>query len=344
MSLKINIIWPQDAYKTKPDKKNDAEECIRCWIRCKYEHLGYRELWVATGTDHSGSNRLQKMKSPHFTAEITDFKYRRVHYEHRVHIPFVLICRTRALADNAHHTEAGGLEPNSLLLGPLFDWDAATGLQAESTPHDHKARARKVAQEAVPPLPTASTRRSSIVYVRSDDQPAVGTERPQSKRSSIVYVKSGDENAPPAEGANVQRSTSGRFAQWGARAVRPLKPKANKGKVSPPPSGQSSSPTGLRPLSLLQERNTNMSTENAHGVRPLTLGRKKKLQEGMDPVAENAALAEVGNTNAGLKPLKLARSETAKKRGLLMNRAGVPDVVVRPPSASEHVGFGYSFR
>ncbi|EIN10998.1 hypothetical protein PUNSTDRAFT_119820 [Punctularia strigosozonata HHB-11173 SS5] len=226
----------------------------------------------------------------------------------------------------------------------LFDWDAATGPQAESTPHDHKARARKVAQEAVPPLPTASTRRSSIVYVRSDDQPAVGTERPQSKRSSIVYVKSGDENAPPAEGANVQRSTSGRFAQWGARAVRPLKPKANKGKVSPPPSGQSSSPTGLRPLSLLQERNANVSTESAHGVRPLTLGRKKKLQEGMDPVAENAALAEVGNTNAGLKPLKLARSETAKKRGLLMNHAGVPDVVVRPPSASEHVGFGYSFR
>jgi hypothetical protein len=223
----------------------------------------------------------------------------------------------------------------------LFDFDATYGPQAESTPHDHKARARKVAQEEVPPLPT--TRRSSIVYVKPDEPAA---ERRQSKRSSIVYIKSDDENVPPAEQANVQRSASGRIVQWGARAVRPLRPKANKGKAVAPSSSPSTSPTGLRPLSLLQDRDANMLPENVppqNGVRPLTLGRKKKSpQQKQD--SENAPLAEVGNVNAGLKPLKLARTETAKKRGVLMQQEGLPNVVVRPPSASEHVGFAYNFQ
>ena len=42
--------------------------------------------------------------------------------------------------------------------------------------------------------------------------------------------------------------------------------------------------------------------------------------------------------------LTLVRSETSKKRGILRKTEILPDVVVRPPSLSEHTEFAYSFR
>ena len=110
---------------------------------------------------------------------------------------------------------------------------------------------------------------------------------------------------------------------------------------------------GLRPLSLLQDRDVNRSAQPELGVvaedsitRPLDLKKKQKN------ITESRALAngvvagkdEDENVHAirlvsgaasnykGLKPLKLSRSETSKQRGTLRKNEVLPSVVVRPPS------------
>ncbi|KAL1738446.1 hypothetical protein HDZ31DRAFT_69990, partial [Schizophyllum fasciatum] len=145
----------------------------------------------------------------------------------------------------------------------LFELDPP---QAESTPHNTAASRRRISQEPAPPMPNipqhvmdenrAARRRSSIVYIRSDDT-AMTTEAPATTTTR------------PRKPSLVQR------------AVRPLIPKKSaklRNKSSPENDAPTSSPRGLRPLSLLQTRDTNASSVAAPdaATKPLSVGRKQK--------------------------------------------------------------------
>ncbi|KDQ64418.1 hypothetical protein JAAARDRAFT_225621 [Jaapia argillacea MUCL 33604] len=205
--------------------------------------------------------------------------------------------------------------PSAASTATLFDFDSGSGPQAESTPHEiGKDHPYAPPQEPLPPLPTTkANRRSSIVYIKSDD-------------------------SPPADPI----PQPGRLQRLSSKVVRPLRPKSSKMRVQNSSSENSAdSPgKGLRPLSLLQERDSNSETASpgSKSTRPLTLGKKKKAQKFVD---ENENPQE---GSKGLKPLKLARSDTNKERAVLRKAEVLPDVVVRPPSTSMHSGFAYTFR
>ncbi len=193
------------------------------------------------------------------------------------------------------------------------------GPLASSTPHESQ-RTKPKSKARVPPVP----------HLRDGPK--------SSRRSSIRYIVS-DENAVPviadanAELERADSAGSGRgFAQWGARAIRPLVPKSPKTKgkgvkkgsmklVSPPAGG-------LRPLSLLQDRDVNQSRSE---TKPLSLSKRGK---GADENADTTG--SLGKLKASFKPLRLNRSETIKERAMLRAKEVIPDVVVRPPSEVEH--------
>lgn len=215
-----------------------------------------------------------------------------------------------------------------------FEAGLQSGPQAESTPHNTYSQrpSRITPAPPMPPIVTSENRRSSIVYIKSDDHVNImnhaSTEAPASAMSA--------------------------FAQWSSRAVRPLMPKASKlqrkmSNAVPSESFAKPAPPreGLRPLSLLQERNTNIDTANASpvigGTRPLTLGKRQKSRKTASDSDENTNPDSTSSSNKNLKPLKLARSETSKMRGILRKSEVLPDVVVRPPSTGEHMGYTYGF-
>ena len=216
----------------------------------------------------------------------------------------------------------------------------ADGPLASSTPHEsqrtaqqkHKSRRR---EHDVPPVPKLrdgpkQSRRSSIRYIVSDENAPVPAPAPAPQ--PVVE----QENAP-------SRSNSGKsIASWSARAIRPLVPKSPKSKskgkkasmkIASPPGG------GLRPLSLLQDRDVNQET-----TKPLSLGKKGKAaaDENAEP---SSGLGLKMSMKAGLKPLRLTRSETTKERAALRRGEVLPDVVVRPPSEVERGvlgGYGWA--
>ncbi|KAF8076690.1 hypothetical protein FPV67DRAFT_1649473 [Lyophyllum atratum] len=214
---------------------------------------------------------------------------------------------------------------STVTLFEEFAADLESELQAQSTPHNtvsNKPRARHPA-----PMPKQN-RRSSIVYVKSDD-----------------HVSPTNSTAEPT----APTSTMSAFAQWSTRAVRPLIPKASKlqRKMSNADASQSGtksgSPSGnLRPLTLLQDRDPNTASPVLSDTRPLTLGKRQKSR-GAAPVQDENASPDSSSSNKSLKPLKLARSDTSKVRGFLRKVEVLPDVVVRPPSTTDHTGFAYSF-
>ncbi|KAI1796144.1 hypothetical protein LXA43DRAFT_654974 [Ganoderma leucocontextum] len=192
------------------------------------------------------------------------------------------------------------------------------GPLASSTPHESQRTKPKSKTRDIPAVPQLR------------DGPKT------SRRSSIRYIVS-DENAPVMSDANANPakvdSESGRgLAQWGARAIRPLVPKSpkNKGKGSKKSSMRLASPPagGLRPLSLLQERDVNQSECE---TKPLSLSKRGK---GSDENVERSG--SLGKIKSSFKPLKLNRSETTKERAMLRAKEVLPDVVVRPPSEVEH--------
>ncbi|KAH8094952.1 hypothetical protein BXZ70DRAFT_347360 [Cristinia sonorae] len=195
----------------------------------------------------------------------------------------------------------------------LFDFDPREA-QGESTPHEKAAKQAKESQPVppVPPLPSKASRRSSIVYIKSD------------------------ENAAPSASSRAPTTSPRRVAEWSSR-IRPLLPKTKSSKQSSKKSqadAENDSPGGgLRPLSLLQDRDVNRGAEV--DTRPLTLGKKKKHQNVVD---ENAGPAQP-SPRKGLKPLKLARSETTKQRAVLRENEVLPQVVVRPPSQYQYDAF-----
>ncbi|CCM00178.1 uncharacterized protein FIBRA_02206 [Fibroporia radiculosa] len=202
----------------------------------------------------------------------------------------------------------------------LFDFEDTQGPQAESTPHESKQRSRPTSQNvpSVPQLPLGSKRGS---------------------RSSITYIKS-DENTPPvSKPATISPKA---ISEWSSRAVRPLAPKirakADKAKAAKQASAspRDSSNSGLRPLSLLQDRDAN--TDGVSETRGLSLKKKQKNMndENANPTVQSKA--------KGLRPLKLARNDTTKERAVLRKIETLPDVVVRPPSESHRNDLGLSFR
>jgi len=148
---------------------------------------------------------------------------------------------------------------------------------------------------------------------------AISPEEVIPKRSSIIYIKS-DENT----------SCSTHRYSGKAPVVRPL---SFKGKEVNPGQMKPRTGSGLRKLSLLQQRDANVDhAKEVHsgGIRPLKLPKKRNADE--------------NSPEPNLSPQALVRSATNKVRGLLRKDEVLPSVVVRPPSTSEHVGFAYSFR
>jgi hypothetical protein len=219
--------------------------------------------------------------------------------------------------------------PSAASTMTLFE-DFEAGLisspQAESTPHNTVSKPIK--QAAPPPLPDQS-RRPSIVYIKSENN-----EPPTN---------------PPVEPTPPSAASSFSWSSW---AVRPLMPRSSvlQRKISTLNSGTKPGfPNGsLRSLSLLQDRNPNIDTASpagaTGGTRPLSLGKKQK------PVAKPVQdeNARPSSTSLGrrqkLRPLMIARSDSSEMRGIIRKDEVLPDVVVRPPSTSNHTGFAYSFR
>lgn len=212
---------------------------------------------------------------------------------------------------------------STVTLFEEFEAGLDSGPQAESTPHNTVTHKSKYHQEH-PPLPssshvtnTSANRRSSIVYIKSDDD--------------------GPSTTPATIAATPSRKSS--FAQWSSRAVRPLMPKSGKlqRKIS---AAQPGSPGGgLRPLTLLRERDSNAVEQGE--TRPLSLGKKHKSRAGPSAHDENVDPDPAAKQHKNLKSLQLARSETSKMRGVIMKEEPLPDVVIRPPS-EVHTGFAYS--
>ncbi|KAG5648815.1 hypothetical protein DXG03_000164 [Asterophora parasitica] len=234
--------------------------------------------------------------------------------------------------DTARSSVVSVALPSAASTVTLFD-EFAAGLEdeplAQSTPHTTVSGKPK-SRHAAPPMPKQN-RRSSIVYVKSDD-----------------YVSPTN---PAAEPTPTSTSTMSALAQWSSRAVRPLIPKASKlqRKMSNADSALSGTKPGspggnLRPLTLLQDRDTNTASPVMSATRPLTLGKRQKARGAAPEHDENAIPDSASSRNSKtLKPLTLARSDTSKLRGVLRKSEALPDVVVRPPSTTDHTGFAYSF-
>ena len=250
--------------------------------------------------------------------------------------------------DNEFKLGLFGIDENASL-----DFDIS-GPLAHSTPHEsHKP----VSRSPIPPVPkskaTKVSRRSSITYIKSDE-------------NAISSSNANNDNTP-----RKSPSPTKRLAEISSRAVKPLmsrnKRKTKDENVSSttnttaiaalPSNGRdvltASYGGGLRPLSLLQDRDVNRSAQPGLGVvaedsitRPLDLKKKQKSVTGSRALANGTVAGKDENENIhairlvtgaasdriGLKPLKLARSETSKQRAILRKNEVLPSVVVRPPS------------
>ncbi|KAF9567369.1 hypothetical protein CPC08DRAFT_814238 [Agrocybe pediades] len=211
--------------------------------------------------------------------------------------------------------------PSAASTVTLFEEFEAGLHQAESTPHNSVSQ-KPTSRGPAPPMPN---RRSSIRYIKSDvnEQQVV----PHVEQAPMVSI---------SENSVVSPLTS-----WSSRAVK-LIPKASKRS-----STDSTSPKeGLRTLTLLQDRantvkgNGNNSPTTAE-IRPLTLSKRNKIAKAHQDENSNPGAA---SRNKNIKSLTLSRSDTSKMRGALRKTEVLPDVVVRPPSTSEHHAFVYSFR
>lgn len=211
-----------------------------------------------------------------------------------------------------------------------FESGLKSGPQAESTPHNTVAQ-KPVSRHPPPPMPVPENNRSSIRYIKSESTTDEAFKYPLNE--PIVEEKP--------------------IAHWSTR-VRSVVPKANR--LSRTPSDASAKERGLRQLTLLQDRSNVNSNTNTSGrssptvdIRPLTIGKKPKtrlrplqLQKG-DENANPGSMTDTTTRNKNIKELTLGRSETTKARGFLRQTEVLPEVVVRPPSNSEHHGFGYAF-
>lgn len=156
----------------------------------------------------------------------------------------------------------------------------------------------------------------SELYTQKSQASPYHLPRDPSRRSSIVYIKSG-ENIP----STLQNTQSNSKNALRSSVKRLIPQKSFNAENSP-----------LRKFTLLGTRDLNRSTNDTEsGTPPLSISKKIKK--------------EPSEKERGLRPLKLARSATAKARGLLRQDGVLPDIVVRSPStSSHHHGHAYSYR
>ncbi|KAI0700590.1 hypothetical protein BC835DRAFT_1266204 [Cytidiella melzeri] len=193
----------------------------------------------------------------------------------------------------------------------LFDFDPSADGVAESTPHESKVQPRR-STDVAPPVPPVPSKRTSIVYIKSD------------------------ENAPPFATATSSSST---LEQWSTQDVQPLAPKSKrhrlKVKTSRTANQENEAPLapsqkGLRPLSLLQNQNLDFGSVT-NGTQPLSVkGKGKSSKRAARGDGEN--IRRESSLKRVFKPLKLVRNETTKERAALRDQEILPAVVVRPPS------------
>jgi hypothetical protein len=215
------------------------------------------------------------------------------------------------------------MPPSAASTATLFeDFEAGldSGPQAESTPHNSVSQ--KSAYRPAPPMSMPGRRLSTLKYIRSQDN----------QDNHVTYSQESEATAEP----NISTTAS--------HGVRPLMPKAKANKLRRNSSSSTSPKDGLRPLTLLQDRaNINVNSSHISEVRPLSLAKKQKSRAVHQD--ENANVTTTPkNKNKNIKLLTLVRSETSKKRGILRKTEILPDVVVRPPSMTEHTEVAYSFR
>jgi hypothetical protein len=210
--------------------------------------------------------------------------------------------------------------PSAASTDTLFEPDPAgssSGPQAQSTPQDtQKTSALTISKKQPrPPMPQKT--------------------RHTTRRSSIVYIKSDPDHSPPLSSRDPTEMTPRTFSQWSSRAARPLVPKASK---LPSQTKTGSPSAGLRRLSLLQDsgNNLNGAEMSPGGTRPLLLSKQDLQDENVKPRSSAK--------RKNLKPLQLVRSETSKMRGILRKDEVLPAVVVRPPSTNQSHEFGYDVR
>ncbi|KAJ7498559.1 hypothetical protein FB451DRAFT_1202275 [Mycena latifolia] len=222
--------------------------------------------------------------------------------------------RRLGLQSDVPHDAHGSMDSFNVNMMPdsaastvtLFEFEAGlnSGPQAESTPHN-TASNKPTSKQRPPPLPLPVPEH---VMQSGRAQP--------SRRSSIVYISSSDNfspTAPPADEGNAPTTPSAMasLAQWSSRVI--AKPAKLQRKISDAVYGTTAKPgsPGLRPLALLQDRDTNMGG----GTPPLSLRKKhNKLRVAND---ENAAPVGDVAGKRGLKPLQLSRNESSKARGVL---------------------------
>lgn len=201
-----------------------------------------------------------------------------------------------------------------------------SGPQAESTPHNTVSQ-KLTSRHPPPPMP--QHRHSTIRYIKSETV----------ENAPVTYPL---EESSPNYGETATSAMSS-IVQWSTRAVRPLIPKASKLSRSP-----SDPKEGLRTLTLLQDRGNvvkSNTSPTSSEIRPLALvNAKEKKSRRVNDENANVGGSTSGPRNKNLKSLTLVRSETSKMRGILRKTEVLPDVVVRPPSLTEHNTFSYSFR
>lgn len=230
-------------------------------------------------------------------------------------------------------TSIGNVVPPSAASTVTLFEDFEAGLesppQAESTPHNSVSQ-KPTSHHPPPPMP--DHRRSTIRYIKSENIENAPVTYPMEEPTTNVDAISAISS----------------FAQWSSRAVRPLVPKASKLQRTP---SDASIKEGLRPLALLQDRSNVVKNNASNGsptsaeIRPLTIGKRQKARNAPqdENVTPGAPVTSSPRKHKKLKSLKLARSETSKVRGILRKTEVLPEVVVRPPSTSEHQGFAYNF-
>ncbi|KAI5999860.1 hypothetical protein F5J12DRAFT_270440 [Pisolithus orientalis] len=227
--------------------------------------------------------------------------------------------------------------PSAASTVTLFEPESTFDPDAQSTPYDTQKGYPYTRKYQAAVMPRSNSRRSSIVYIKSSDDEYTRPESVTALTTNSNDVPS-SEPAPPVS----------------TRAVRPLVPKSSTNSKLQRKTTTSSSETnspggGLRPLSLLKDRDQNTTTKDAgeskvgaSGTRPLLLGKKRsKAKVAQDADSENVNPVSSGN-NKHLKPLQLHRSESSRIRGLLRKAEAVPTVVVRPPS--DQLGTLYEYR
>ncbi|KAG6850911.1 hypothetical protein H0H93_006737 [Arthromyces matolae] len=242
-------------------------------------------------------------------------------------------------------------------LNQVSSSSKSLGIQV-SIPHTINTR-RESPSFTTPPFSAAST-------VTLFEEFAAGVEKDsyaQSTPSSTFANKSKSKHFHPLQQIRSANKTSSplpegtktsaicTFAQWYNQAVRPLTPKATsfqrkmyQGYPSTPDSKKAAPRVNLRPLTLLQDRDNNITASPMTNfvTRPLIVVKKEERRGTAPVLGKIVHMDPISSMNKNLKPLRLARS-TSKLRAYLGQNEIHPIEVVGSPSTFEHTGVMHSF-